>query len=334
MKAATSFRRAAQPRAPLAPAASLAASLAGASLAASLLVLGGGAAAVAAESTGAPPLTPASAAGGPAAASSSAYAAPAVPLARAARALLTHGDRGAVVAVLPEEHRAALAAARACPVVADAAMRPRPSLAFAQTSRGRWHCIDKSMDIVSLRAFERLEQLFAPCAAEFFAAEAQDGAFYRSELQVVSSQPGAAAQMWHQDNSSRGLTVVVPLLEQTPELGPTQLLLGSQRLTGPTPGPEEGLAHRIWACFASVEVAQPPLALGSALLMDARLVHRGLPNNSAAIDRPVVIYRYDLVSSPPPGHTVASTTAVRLLGLALHACALLKSCGRALRDAL
>jgi hypothetical protein len=233
------------------------------------------------------------------------------------------------VATLPEEHRAALAAARACAVVADAAARPRPSLAFTQTSRGRWHCTDKSMDAESLRAFERLEQLFVrSLAAEFFAAEARDCAFYRSELQVVSSQPGAAAQMWHQDNYSRGLTVVVPLLDQTPELGPTQLLLGSQRLTGPPH--TESLARRVWACFASVEVAQPPLALGSALLMDARLVHRGLPNNSEVIDRPVVIYRYDLTSSPPPGHTVASTTAVRLLGLALHASALLKSGGRSL----
>jgi hypothetical protein len=271
-------------------------------------------------------------AGGAAAAAIASQARPAPVPAPAPGVPLAQGARGAVVATLPEEHRAALVAARACAVVADAAARPRPSLAFAQTSRGRWHCTDKSMDAESLRAFERLEQLFVrPLAAEFFAAEARDSAFYRSELQVVSSQPGAAAQMWHQDNSSRGLTVVVPLLDQTPELGPTQLLLGSQHLTGPPH--TESLARRVWACFASVEVAQPPLALGSALLMDARIVHRGLPNNSEVIDRPVVIYRYDLTSSPPPGHTVASTTAVRLLGLALHAGALLKSGGRSLFEA-
>ncbi len=244
------------------------------------------------------------------------------PLPTVAHELAQPGGRGFVVAALPVDQQGALVAARASAVVADAIARPRPSPAFAQTSQGRWHCTAGKMDTASLLAFEELELLFLPCVQEFFAAESQ--AFYRSQLQLVNAAPGAEAQFFHQDNSSRGLTVVVPLVQQTLELGPTQMLAGTQRLTN-SESTSKSLAGRIRTCFASVQVAQPSLSIGTALFFDSRVVHRGLPNASVGLDRPVLIYRYDLASSPPPGHTVASTAAVRLLGRVLHAWALIKN---------
>jgi hypothetical protein len=46
--------------------------------------------------------------------------------------------------------------------------------------------------------------------------------FYRSECQLIHTAPGAKAQFFHQDNMRRGLTVVVPLVDMHPSLGPTQ----------------------------------------------------------------------------------------------------------------
>jgi hypothetical protein len=49
--------------------------------------------------------------------------------------------------------------------------------------------------------------------------------FYRSDLQLIHTAPGAAAQFFHQDNRRRGLTVAVPLVDVYPTLGPTQASL-------------------------------------------------------------------------------------------------------------
>ena len=47
--------------------------------------------------------------------------------------------------------------------------------------------------------------------------------FYRSECQLIHTAAGAAAQFFHQDNRRRGLTVIVPLVDIYPALGPTQV---------------------------------------------------------------------------------------------------------------
>ena len=137
-----------------------------------------------------------------------------------------------------------VAACRASPSFADAHSSATLAARFRQSSAGRHH--RTAFDAPSLRAFEALEASWLPLVHAFFAAEGVDndvgsstggialvGArpFYRSELQLLQAQPLALAQFFHQDNARRGLTIVVPLVDIIHELGPTELLSGSHRMT-------------------------------------------------------------------------------------------------------
>ena len=51
-----------------------------------------------------------------------------------------------------------------------------------------------------------------------------------SEVQIVDSLSDSAIQIWHADNASRGITVVIPLVDLSDENGPTELLSGSHTL--------------------------------------------------------------------------------------------------------
>ena len=260
---------------------------------------------------------------------------PTVPLASVAAALAAEDGNGVCEAWLPVSGTAALLAAHGSACVLDAQARPRPSPKFRESSGGRWHCVEGRIDAASLRTFEQVEALLLPCVRACFAGE-----FYRSELQVLNAAPGAEAQFFHQDNRRRGLTVMVPLVTATPDMGPTQVLTCTHALTGAT----EALPPAAWlpalcAAVAGVAAAQPrDFDLGTALFLDARCLHRGLANSSAEarcdthtrrhargpqlrVDtrRPVLVFRYDARESPPPGHSVVSTAAFRLLGRALHA---------------
>jgi len=240
---------------------------------------------------------------------------PTVPLASVAAALAATDGGGACEARLPVNAGAsALLAARTSACVRDAQARPRPSPKFGESSRGRWHCLEGRIDAASLCAFESLEALLLPCVRAFFG----EGDFFRSELQVLNAAPGAEAQFFHQDNRRRGLTVVVPLVAATRAMGPTQVLTCTHALTGATGAlPPAAWLPALRAAVAGIEAAQPTFDLGSALFFDARCLHRGLANSSAE-PRPVLVFRYDARESPPPGHSVASTAAFRLLGNALH----------------
>jgi hypothetical protein len=140
-----------------------------------------------------------------------------------------------------------VAACRASPSFADAHSSTSLAARFRQSSAGRHH--RTAFDAPSLRAFEALEASWLPLVHAFFAADgvdndavltagsvavSRDGGplpFYRSELQLLQAQPLARAQFFHQDNARRGLTIVVPLIDIIHELGPTELLSGSHRLT-------------------------------------------------------------------------------------------------------
>lgn len=135
---------------------------------------------------------------------------------------------------------------------------------------------------------------------------------FLSECQLLVSDPGAEAQMWHRDNRQPGLTVILPLTDVDAEVGPTDLLPGTHRLVG-------GGASGLLAAFSSLRgssgaIAAAPLAPGDALLYDARLLHRGLGNTSYGRCRAVLVLRLDHDDTPPPGSSVPQTFAARVLG--------------------
>ena len=104
--------------------------------------------------------------------------------------------------------------------------------------------------------------------------------------QVLNAVPGGTSQAWHSDNQSRGLSLIVPLVDFTAENGSTQLLLGSHNKTWPL------LAQQ------GAQVVQAPV--GAVVAYDSRTYHRGLGNETDE-GRPAIIFCYDRKWSPPPG---------------------------------
>lgn len=107
-------------------------------------------------------------------------------------------------------------------------------------------------------------------------------------LQLLTAVPQSSNQMWHSDNQSRGLTVIVPLVDFTLHNGATQVLARS---------------HQSLRCLG--EGAQVLIApRGGIAAYDARVFHRGL-GNTTDCSRPALVYRYDDVRTPPPGVGIA-----------------------------
>jgi ectoine hydroxylase-related dioxygenase (phytanoyl-CoA dioxygenase family) len=121
--------------------------------------------------------------------------------------------------------------------------------------------------------------------------------------------------------SSSGITVIVPLVDLSLELGPTEILLGSQHLTQSRLllSDQSSAMSRWRRALSTVTSMHPLVPFGSALFFDSRCLHRGLANTTPASPRPVLIFRYDRNVSPPPGHSVASTLLMRCLGRCLSA---------------
>ena len=109
-----------------------------------------------------------------------------------------------------------------------------------------------------------------------------------SRAQILNAVPGSVSQTWHSDNRSRGLSIIIPLVEFTKDNGPTQLILGSHA--------------GAWSTVAR-EGAQVVVApVGSIAAYDSRTYHRGLGNDTDQ-GRPALIFCYDRIASPPPGYT-------------------------------
>ena len=45
--------------------------------------------------------------------------------------------------------------------------------------------------------------------------------------QILNAVPGSVSQTWHSDNRSRGLTIIIPLVDFTVDNGPTQVLVAT-----------------------------------------------------------------------------------------------------------
>lgn len=108
---------------------------------------------------------------------------------------------------------------------------------------------------------------------------------------VVISHPGAGPQNTHRDSDflfggldreidlpPHSMTLLIPLVDVSLGMGPTEFWPGSHRRTDE-------------AVVTAVAPLRLPLAAGTALLLDARLLHRGGANVSGPV-RPSVYFSY------------------------------------------
>jgi len=149
---------------------------------------------------------------------------------------------------------------------------------------------------------------FAPLVHSYFRKAVAGGSrVFLSEAQLIVADPLAEVQTWHLDaTGGPGLSIFVPLTHVARDRGPQELLPGTHHLhaTG------LGLRQRLRRCLAALTATHGavPLATdcstwfaGDALVLDSRLLHRGLGNDSLGAPMQVVVLRYDLAESPPPG---------------------------------
>ena len=104
------------------------------------------------------------------------------------------------------------------PAAAGADPRLLAQAGFWQSSPGRFHCQTFSPGDTELLA--GVEAAWLPLVHT-----ALPGA-ERSDTQLLLSLPGSASQIFHQDNSKPGLTVLLPLVDMTLDNGPTQVASG------------------------------------------------------------------------------------------------------------
>jgi len=220
-----------------------------------------------------------------------------------------------------------------------------------------------------VHAFLRIQQSTKDDSTSEVVSHYQAGDSFQSEMQLLMTCPNAVQQIWHSDNARGGLTIIIPLVDVTLEHGPTQLLPGTHMLTAAS---DRGFA--LW--FADMkrglqdtftagkipderwDIQPAPIdydiddagnvvadgqnrtiiPAGSAVVFDARMLHRGLvntsrPHNACSLIlwvgvqtctlclihfcgsdvRPALVYRYDTKASPPPGQGVIMTLFLKKL---------------------
>jgi ectoine hydroxylase-related dioxygenase (phytanoyl-CoA dioxygenase family) len=113
---------------------------------------------------------------------------------------------------------------------------------------------------------------------------------------LVVSSPGALDQAWHSDGPHISATedlpchclnVFVPLVNVTEQNGPTQFRPGSVNMT-------RNLKVEMLKAMARKTlrpIEGPTLSMGSVLLFDYRVLHRGTANRTAQ-PRPVLVYTF------------------------------------------
>jgi len=136
--------------------------------------------------------------------------------------------------------------------------------------------------------------------------------FHITQLQFLEARPPSTNQIWHRDNASPGLTVLVALTDVT-DNGPTELLPGTHRRR------------------RGAEGGRPLLAVlgeGDAVVYDSRVIHRGRgyrthrvgDGGGSAAPEPMLLYRparvlrWDGVRTPPLGSRLFGTSVVASLG--------------------
>jgi len=194
---------------------------------------------------------------------------------------------------------------------------------LVEASAGRYHLqfLDNPGLVEEREALQQFQTLWASVVTEMLGEE-----YFASELQLVLSAPGSEPQMWHADNTCGGVTVVIPLVELNEATGWTQFHLRSHQLwqqrTEEHQGEQPLMTTLTNAFNTRSEMVLAPtgddvISTGSIVVFDARLLHRGCGNVSQS-QRPILVFRYDRVSCPPPGQGgVLGTFLNRTIGTSL-----------------
>ncbi len=164
-----------------------------------------------------------------------------------------------------------------------------------------------------------------------------------TDMQFLNAYPNSTNQIWHRDNTRRGLTAIVALCNIR-DNGPTELILGSHQSN-----------FSVWSkwwngvqiCLREIKESDedndsfldkqhpPPLLLGcidagDTLLYDARIFHRGRGYDKAIyayddegenviLDRTVLVLRWDSANTPPPGAGIIVTSVNACVGSLMYA---------------
>jgi len=174
------------------------------------------------------------------------------------------------------------------------------------SSAGRYHRREDTWSADDLEVIERVERLLWPMVEAFFDDDDDEHraqGIYRSELQMLNAVPGSQSQTWHSDNRSRGLTIIVPLVDFTADNGPTQVLVGSY--------------DQSWTMVAQEGARVMTTPVGGIAAFDSRTYHRGLGNQTDE-PRPALIFCYDRPDSPPPGVSSLGSLAHATLAAGLN----------------
>ena len=227
-----------------------------------------------------------------------------------------------------------LRSCRRLPGNPDAAVLPTT----AEPTRGRHHCEltarfhkdwwrDDCADTSDLRrAVCAVEERAARAAAPFFAELGKRPRM--TQLQLLDSLPGSEDQFWHCDNTAQGLTFVIALEDIVDVSGPTELLVGTQRLHDPDSGEFLIIPFlTLWMRQTfnggenigenGVRLHKAVLQSRDAFVFDSRTLHRGGANRSSR-SRPVVIVRYDPSDHTPPGCGIVATSMLKAVGKILE----------------
>ncbi|MEO1489069.1 MAG: phytanoyl-CoA dioxygenase family protein [Pseudomonadota bacterium] len=122
-------------------------------------------------------------------------------------------------------------------------------------------------------------EILLPRAIDAILHDSLGPAYVFESWGLINALPGAAEQHWHRDGGvlfpshpleamlpATAITVAVPLVDLNEKTGTTGFALGSHRSNEHVESPDY----------------EPYVSLGSAMLWDYRVFHKGMPNRSAA----------------------------------------------------
>ena len=168
---------------------------------------------------------------------------------------------------------------------------PEEARASALRAATSWHAVREATDAWISPVLERSGLLLDPIAAPATKTNDAEGATQTEGKETkrsagvatatgcVVSLPRAPAQHFHADGRARGIAnAFVPLVDVSAEMGPTRFRRGSHAWDHDDPYPD----RRARRLAAAAEEVAPPLARGSVLLYDYRVMHAGGANASAA----------------------------------------------------
>lgn len=183
------------------------------------------------------------------------------------------------------------------------------NIAMGRYTFGRLHCLLRGSPTFEPLAVA-VHSALAPLVHAYFArSESSEGRVFLSEAQLIIADPMAEQQGWYVNSvGGPGLTVFVPLARINSNSGTHQVLPGTHHLQQGTLSMRERLSRCLSALCTTHgamsvvdDSSSMPWDAGDALVLDGRVMHRARGNDSMGAAIPVLVLRYDLADSPPPG---------------------------------